>query len=87
MKGDQLTLGSRIVAVADIFTAIAEDRPYRKGMNNNEIKKIMTSLVKGRAICPYVTNILLNHINEINEVRTLKQMDAAAEYRAFFDLD
>jgi putative nucleotidyltransferase with HDIG domain len=34
--GDDLTLGSRIVAVADMFTAVAEDRPYRKGMSLEE---------------------------------------------------
>ena len=35
-KGDELSTGSRIMMVADIFTAIAEDRPYRKGMSKKE---------------------------------------------------
>jgi HD-GYP domain-containing protein (c-di-GMP phosphodiesterase class II) len=30
-KASQLTLGSRIMAVADVFTALTEDRPYRQG--------------------------------------------------------
>jgi len=28
----ELPLGSRVIAVADVFTAVAEDRPYRAGM-------------------------------------------------------
>jgi len=32
MTADNLSLGARTIAVADIFTALAEDRPYRAGM-------------------------------------------------------
>ena len=32
LKADELPLGSRIMAVADIFAALTEDRPYRQGM-------------------------------------------------------
>ena len=32
MKGDQIPLPSRILAVADSYDAMTSDRPYRKGM-------------------------------------------------------
>ena len=36
LNGKLIDTGSRIVSVADIFTALAEDRPYRQGMNKND---------------------------------------------------
>ena len=32
LSGDQISLGARIVAVADVYSAMIEDRPYRPGM-------------------------------------------------------
>ena len=32
LKGDQIPLGSRVIAVADAFDAMTSDRPYRKRM-------------------------------------------------------
>ena len=34
LKGDQIPLGARILAVADAFDAMTTDRPYQKGMTN-----------------------------------------------------
>ncbi|MFP4456656.1 MAG: HD domain-containing phosphohydrolase [Clostridia bacterium] len=81
----QLSLGSRIIAVADIFTAIAEDRPYRSGMSERAIRDVLSDLVKNETICPYVTNILFDNIDEINHVRNSEQRKAAEEYRSFFE--
>ena len=41
LKSEQLSLGSRILAVADVFSAIAEDRPYRKKMEKEKIIQIL----------------------------------------------
>jgi HD-GYP domain-containing protein (c-di-GMP phosphodiesterase class II) len=40
----QLSLESRIIAVADVYGALSEDRPYRAALANDEILKIMTKL-------------------------------------------
>jgi HD-GYP domain-containing protein (c-di-GMP phosphodiesterase class II) len=37
----ELGIGARIMMVADIFTALAEDRPYRKGMTKKEVMRIL----------------------------------------------
>jgi putative nucleotidyltransferase with HDIG domain len=34
LKGDQIPLGARILAVADSYDAMTSDRPYRKGMTH-----------------------------------------------------
>jgi len=37
LKGDQIQLEARILSVADAVVAMASDRPYRRGLDNQEI--------------------------------------------------
>lgn len=41
LKGEMLTLESRIIAVVDIFDALTSDRPYRDKMPMDKVKSIM----------------------------------------------
>ncbi len=41
LSGGQLSLESRIIAVADVYGALSEDRPYRGGLGLEEIVAIM----------------------------------------------
>jgi len=41
LKGDEIPLGARIIAVADVFDAITSDRPYRKALELKEALVIM----------------------------------------------
>ena len=51
LKGDQLPLQSRLLALADIFEALtAKDRPYKKGKTLSEVIKIMKFMVKDNYI-------------------------------------
>jgi HD-GYP domain-containing protein (c-di-GMP phosphodiesterase class II) len=51
LKGDQLSLQSRIIAIADIFEALtAKDRPYKKGKTLAEALGIMKFMVKEKHI-------------------------------------
>ena len=40
-----LSLESRIIAVADVYSALSEDRPYRASLGLDEVVSIMTRLV------------------------------------------
>ncbi|MGD0231862.1 MAG: HD domain-containing phosphohydrolase [Syntrophorhabdales bacterium] len=42
IKGDQISVVARIMAVADIYDALATDRPYRKGLETEKILEVMT---------------------------------------------
>jgi putative nucleotidyltransferase with HDIG domain len=44
LSGDQLCLEARIIAVADIYQAMTEGRPYRAGMSHGEAMRTMTKL-------------------------------------------
>ena len=41
----ELSLESRIIAVADVYGALSEDRPYRAGLDFEQIVAIMSKLV------------------------------------------
>jgi putative nucleotidyltransferase with HDIG domain len=64
-----LTLGSRIMAVADIFTAITEDRPYRKGMGDEEVLKVLANMTTNGALDGQVVGLLGANFSAIKQIR------------------
>ncbi|SHF10774.1 HD-GYP domain-containing protein [Desulforamulus putei] len=60
----ELKTGARIMAVADIFTALTEERPYRKPMEKEMVLKILHKQVKSGAIDPDLTALLLTDYQE-----------------------
>jgi hypothetical protein len=50
LKGDEIPLQSRIIALADVFEALTADRPYRKGKTLSETLRIMELMVKDKQI-------------------------------------
>lgn len=50
LEKEHLTLADRIISIADIFTALTEDRPYRKGMAWQEALQIMEADVINGAL-------------------------------------
>jgi putative nucleotidyltransferase with HDIG domain len=72
---NSLQLGSRIVAVADVFTALSENRPYRQTLDLKEIEKIMRGMVGNRKLDgAVVSDLFLNS----TELYTIMQQRAAA---------
>ncbi|MDR2300789.1 MAG: HD domain-containing protein [Deltaproteobacteria bacterium] len=70
-----LTLGARIMAVADIFVALAENRPYRKKLPKESIKRIMTSMVEENKISDRIVQSLFDNFNEAQlVVHTMESM-------------
>lgn len=45
IKKSNFRLGSRIVAVADVFVALTEDRPYREALSWDKAEKVMLNMV------------------------------------------
>jgi HD-GYP domain-containing protein (c-di-GMP phosphodiesterase class II) len=42
LKGKEIPLGARIIAIADVYQALTSDRPYRKAYSKEEALKIIT---------------------------------------------
>ena len=43
LKGQSIPFGSRIIAVADAYSAMTSDRPYRKAMDTEKALEIVKS--------------------------------------------
>lgn len=83
-----LLLGSRIIAVADVFTAITEDRPYHKGRSSDQALQILQAMAERSAIDGNLVSILTQNYEEVNSVRIAAQLEATSEYQKFArDLD
>jgi len=61
-----LDTGARILAIADLFVAIAEDRPYRKGMSQKEITRILKEFSNRQLLDKNITCLLLDNYDKIN---------------------
>ena len=67
--GEQLDTGDRIMAVADIFSAITEERPYRAGMPREKAAAVLQEDVQGDAICGDIVALLLDNYEQVDEAR------------------
>jgi HD-GYP domain-containing protein (c-di-GMP phosphodiesterase class II) len=58
LKGDEIPLTARIIAVADTFDAMTTDRPYRKGLTNEtafeELKRCSGTQFDGEVVEAFV---------------------------------
>jgi HD-GYP domain-containing protein (c-di-GMP phosphodiesterase class II) len=73
LKGDNIQICARIVAIADVYDALTSDRVYRKKLRTNEVYEYITTLganhfdpsviesfVKYVSVYPVGTGVLLN---------------------------
>lgn len=79
-----LNTGARILMVADIFTALAEDRPYKKGMSKDGIIRIIKPFSDRGLLDTRIVNLLFENYNEIFSHVTEKQAPARAFYEKQF---
>lgn len=64
LDASELDLGCRIVAVADVFQALVQNRPYRKQLELTEIRSIMDDMVFDGKLDSVVVSILQKHHQE-----------------------
>jgi putative nucleotidyltransferase with HDIG domain len=85
-KAKQLSLGSRIMGVADVFAALTENRPYREGMDKKGAIKVLQSMANHGKLDQSLVNITLKNFDEMNEIRELAQQGARHQYTEFRSL-
>jgi HD-GYP domain-containing protein (c-di-GMP phosphodiesterase class II) len=82
--GVEIGTGSRIMAVADIFTAISEDRPYRKGMGKDEIYRIIKIQADEKLLDKRFIDVLFDNYETISMQVKDKQLKALDFYENRF---
>ncbi len=80
LNGSELSLGSRIMCVADVFTTVAENRPHRRGTDRKETLPILLNLVKSGSLDGNIVKILGENYEEIDKIRAGVQEIHAVDY-------
>jgi len=87
VNGNNLSLGSRIMAVADVFTALTENRPYRASMNKSQTTKILRLMAANKTLDPEITAIAIFCFDELNRLCRREQLLALDKYKKFWQLE
>lgn len=81
-----LPYGSRIMSVADVFSSITENRPYREGMAKEQAMKTLQSMVQSGALSRELVEMLAANYELFYQVREEAQQNARAAYEGFYGL-
>lgn len=79
-SAERLSTPARIIIVADIFTALAEDRPYRKGFAKEQLVAELKRQADEKLLDQKIVNLLLKDYDEIAALVTAKQADTKDYY-------
>jgi len=85
-RGEELSYECRILAVADVFTALTEDRPYRPALSLHNAMSILQGMADNSVLDPDIARFLSHHLDEINSARFEAQQQAAIHYDEFRSL-
>jgi len=71
------------MAVADVFTALSEDRPYRPALRPQRVREILEDMAASGGLDTDIVAMLLDHFDEIRASCREVQEQSALEYAAF----
>ncbi len=82
LSADDIPMGARIIAIADIFSAVAEIRAYRPGMSKEEVIVTLKEYVESGAMSGYLVDLLINNYDDIYSIRDREVRREGARYFA-----
>lgn len=85
LVNDGISQEMDIIAYADIFTALSEDRPYRKGMSTDRIIQILQDEFLTKHGEP-VYQVILNHLDELETICKASVQDGIARFHCYQNL-
>ncbi len=68
LKGEEIPLSARIMALADVYDALRSERSYKEAYSKEEAKRIMLE-ESGRQFDPELVEVFLANIEEIEAVK------------------
>ena len=71
LKGTEIPLHGRIVAIVDVYDALTTERPYKKALSNSEALRIIMD-ESGRHFDPDIVNVFLQINDRIDAARSGK---------------
>jgi len=80
---DEIPAGARILAAADTFTALTEDRPYRCAMSRSGTDQVLRNMAAHNKLDPRYVDQIHDHLEEFDHLRQTAQAAAEAEHLRF----
>ncbi len=80
LKGDEINLSQRIVAIADIASALTGRRSYKEPFPKEKIIEIFNQMLDNNEICPNVSKVFFDNYEEILENVHIKSEEIANKY-------
>ena len=74
IKGEEIPIEARIVAVADVFDALMSKRPYKEPFTLDETLKIINE-GRGKHFDPFIVDTFMNNIEQMLSVQYLYVQD------------
>lgn len=79
IEAEDFTEEMDILILADVFTALSENRPYRQGMELDYVKSLIQEEYEGR-VDSDIYQLLFDNMEELDVVRYIAQKDAYKLY-------
>ncbi len=87
LKGEEIPIGARILAVADAFDAIRFSRPYKLSLPTEEAVEVLRSQA-GIAYDPNLVRLFTEHIDELERTAINESKNAPElSFRKYFNID
>ena len=83
LSAPQLTLGCRIMTVADIFTALVENRPYRPGLSREKAISILQNMTTQGWLDGDLVQTLSGNFDEMTVICQQAEGSALRDYQSF----
>jgi len=87
IDNEEFTTLPQIMAVADVLTALSEDRPYRCGMNQKQALEVLFRMAEKGGIDKNIVEMAGREFFRINAARIKAQQRAQNEYQAFYQVE
>jgi len=84
LDANEIDIGARIMAVSDIFVALIEERPYKKGMERDEMYRILKKQGENNFIDIKMVELLFDNYDAVNTYVKSEQAKAEKFYRERF---
>ncbi len=82
LKMGDIPMGAQILAVADIFSAVAEVRAYRQSMAKEGVMKTLAESIEKGALSGYMVELMLQNFDDIFGKRDEEVRKESARYTA-----
>ena len=70
----------RLMCVADIFTALTENRPYRHAMKKDQVTSTLLSMANNNKIDKAIVATVIDNYEELNEYNKIHQNEAMKDF-------